>query len=182
METTIEIFRVILEVCRKHDHPLGFSFRYPIFHKTPTNEYRIHYTKYGLDYLETPYAKFVLRASGNGDTLLAINDEVLERLGEVITHIHGKTVEMTDLWDKVRYNEEIKKHLHLIYDPEEVLLRISANEDFYQQAKAHYVDAMAADYEKRYKNKFDRRSILMLNDDNIYVQLVGLSVQLYNQI
>lgn len=182
METTIEIFRVILEVCRKHDHLLGFSFRYPIFHKTPSTEYRIHYTKYGLDYLETPYAKFVLRASGNGDTLLVIKDEVLERLGEVITHIHGKPVEITGQWDKVQYNEELKKHLHLIYDPEDVLFRVSTNEDFYQQAKTHYVNAMAEDHEKRYKNKFYRRSILMLNDEHIYIQLVGLSVQHYNQI
>ena len=175
METTIEIFRVILEVCRKHDHPLGFSFRYPIF-QTGT-EYRFHYTNHGLQYLETPYAKFILHASGNGDTLLSIRDEVFARLGKVI-----KTQEHNGPWDKARYNEELKKHLHLIYDPEDILFRISTNEDFYQQAKMHYVEAIAAEHEKRYKTKFGRRSILMLNDDNIYIQLVGLSVQLYNQI
>ena len=80
------------------------------------------------------------------------------------------------------YNEELKKHLHLIYDPEDVLFRVAANEDFYQQAKMHYVEAIAADHEKRYKTKFGRRSILMLNDEHIYIQLVGLSAQLYNQI
>ena len=175
METTIEIFRVILEICRKYDHQLGFSLRYPIFQQG--TEYRFHYTDYGLQYLETPFAKFILHASGTGTTLLAIRDEVLTRLGEVI----GPPVEM-EPWDKPRYNEELKKHLHLIYDPENILFRVSANEDFYQKAKMYYVDAMAADYEKRYGKKFDRRSILMLNDDNIYIQLVGLSVQLYNQI
>ena len=175
METTIEIFRVILEVCRKYDHQLGHAFRYPQFEQG--TEYRIHYTEYGLDYLQTPYAKFILRASGTGSTLVAIKDEVLERLGEVI----GPPVEM-EPWDKARFNEELKKHLHLIYDPENVLLRVAANEDFYQQAKFHYVNAMATDYEKQYKKPFDRRFILMLKEDNIYIQLVGLSVRLYNQI
>jgi hypothetical protein len=180
METTIEIFRVILEVCRKYDHPLGFAFRYPIFQ--PGAGYRFHYTNHGLQYLETPYAKFILHASGNGDTLLAIRDEVFRRLGKVITHIHGKPVEMTCSWDKAKYNEELKKHLHLMYDPEEVLFRVSVNEDFYIKAKEHYVNGLAADYENRYGKKFGRRSILMLNDDHIYIQLVGLSVQLYNQL
>jgi len=180
METTIEIFRVILEVCRKHGHLLGFSFRYPIF-QTGAG-YRFIYTNHGLQYLETPFAKFILHASGNGDTLLAVRDEVFARLGKVITHIHGKPVEITGPWDKARYNEELKKHLHLIYDPEDILFRVAANEDFYQKAKMFYVEAMAADYEKRYKLKFERRSILMQRDDNIYIQLVGLSVQLYNQI
>jgi len=175
METTIETFRVILEVCRKHDHPLGFSFRYPIF-QTGTG-YSFIYTNHGLQYLETPFAKFILHASGNGDTLLAVRDEVFARLGKVI----AGPVEMGP-WDKDRYNEELKKHLHLIYDPEDILFRVSVNEDFYQKAKMHYVEAIAADHEKRYKTKFGRRSILMLNDEHIYIQLVGLSVQLYNQI
>ena len=175
METTIEIFRVILEVCRKYDHPMGFSFRYPIFQ--PGTGYRFIYTNHGLQYLETPFAKFILHASGNGDTLLAIRDEVLARLGKVV-----KEQENDGPWDKARYNEELKRHLHLIYDPEDILFRVAANEDFYQQAKMHYVEAIAADHEKRYKTKFERRSILMQQDDNIYIQLVGLSVQLYNQI
>lgn len=180
METIIEIFRVILEVCRKHDHPIGFSLRYPIF-QTGTG-YRFIYTNHGLQYLETPFAKFILHASGNGDTLLAVRDEVFARLGKVITHIHGNPVKITEPWDKERYNKELKKHLHLIYDPEDVLFRVATNEEFYQQAKMHYVESLAADHEKRYKTRFGRRSILMLNDDNIYIQLVGLSVQLYNQI
>ena len=174
METTIKIFRVILEVCRKHDFQLGHTFQYPLFQQG--TEFRIHYTKFGLDYLQTPYAKFRLYASGNTSTLVAIKNEVLERIGEVI----GTTI--MDPWDKGRYNDELKKHLHLIYDPEGVLFRISIDETFYQQAKMHYVEAIAADHEKRYKTKFDRRSILMLNDEHIYIQLVGLSVQLYNQI
>ena len=175
MEITIEIFRVILEVCRKHDHPLGFSLRYPIFQAG--TGYRFIYTEHGLQYLETPFAKFILHASGDSDTLLAIRDEVLARLGKVI-----KSQEITGPWDKDRYNEELKKHLHLIYDPEDILFRVAANEDFYQKAKMHYVEAIAADYENRYKTKFERRSILMQQDDNIYIQLVGLSAQLYNQI
>jgi len=175
METTIEIFRVILEVGRKHNHPLGFSFRYPIF-QTGTG-YSFIYTNHGLQYLETPFAKFILHASGNGDTLLAVRDEVFARLGKVI-----KSEQKDGPWDKARYNEELKKHLHLIYDPEDILFRVADNEDFYQQAKMHYVEAIAADHEKRYKTKFDRRSILMLNDEHIYIQLVGLSAQLYNQI
>ena len=176
METTIEIFRVILEVCRKHDHQLGFSLRYPIF-QTGT-EYRFIYTNHGLQYLETPFAKFILHASGNGDTLLAIRDEVFARLGKVVKG----PAEITGPWDKARYNEELKRHLHLIYDPEDILFRVAANEDFYQKAKMYYVEAIAADYEKRYKTKFGRRSILMQQDDHIYIQLVGLSAQLYNQI
>lgn len=174
METTIEIFRVILEVCRKHDHSLGFSLRYPIF-QTGTG-YRFIYTEHGLQYLETPFAKFILHARGNSDTL-AIMDEVLTRLGKAV-----KEQENDGPWDNVRYNEELKKHLHLIYDPEDILFRVAANEDFYQKAKMHYVEAIAADHEKRYKTKFGRRSILMQRDDNIYIQLVGLSAQLYNQI
>jgi len=176
METTIEIFRVILEVCRKHDHQLGFSFRYPIF-QTGTG-YSFIYTNHGLQYLVTPFAKFILHASGNGDTLLAIRNEVFARLGKVIK----ADAAQDGPWDKARYNEELKKNLHLIYDPEDILFRVAANEDFYQQAKMHYVEALAADHEKRYKTKFDRRSILMLNDEHIYIQLVGLSAQLYNQI
>ena len=174
METTIEIYRIILEVCRKHDHPMGFSFRYPIFQ--PGTGYRFIYTNHGLQYLETPFAKFILHASGNGDALLSIRDEVFARLGKVI-----KVQEQDGSWDKARYNEELKKHLHLIYDPEGILHRLSTNEDFYQRAKMYYVEAIAAEHEKRYKTKFGR-SNLMLNDDNIYIQLVGLSVQLYNQI
>jgi len=180
METTIEIFRVILEVCRKYEFQLGHTFRYPLFQEAL--EYRFHYTKYGLDYLQTPYAKFRLYASGNTETLIAIKEEVLERLGEVITHINGKPVEITDRWDKARYNEELKKHLHLIYDPEDVLFRVSVNEDFYQKANMHYVNTLATGFEKRYGKKFDKGSILMQPEDTIYIQLVGLSVQLYNQI
>ena len=180
METTIEIFRVILEVSRKHNHPLGHTFRYPTFQAG--TGYHFHYANHGLLYLETPYAKFTLSASGNGDTLLAVRDEVFARLGKVITHINGKSVEMTGPWDKTRYNEELKKYLHLIYDPEDILFRVAANEGFYQQAKMYYVESLAAEHEKRYETNFGRRSILMQQDDHIYIQLVGLSVQLYNQI
>ncbi len=176
METTIEIVRVILEVCRKHNIQLGHTFRYPLFQKG--TEYRIHYTKYGLEYLETPYAKFRLYTSGNTYTLIAIKEEVLERIGEVVTHIHGKPVEMTGIWDKTRFNEELKKYLHLIYDPDNVLFRVSVNEDFYVKAKKHYADSLS----KRYGEKFYGHYLLMLDDDNIYIQLVGLSVHLYNQI
>ena len=129
METTIEIFRVILEVSRKHGLEMGHTFRYPQFHEKETSEYRIIHDKYSLKTLRTPYANFRLNTSGNSHVLFAIKEEVLSRLGEVIP-----SVEM-GIWDKRRFNEELKAHLHLIYDPDGILTTLSTDEGFYQTAK-----------------------------------------------
>ena len=37
------------------------------------------------------------------------------------------------------YNEELRKHLHLIYDPDDILSRVSMNPDLYVSAKSYYL-------------------------------------------
>lgn len=179
METTIEIFRVILKVYRKYNYKIEALFRYPIFHKEPMKEYRFIQDDYGLKYLQTPYARFILN---QGYILPKIREDILGQLGEVITHINGKPVEMTGRWDEALFNEKLRNHLHMIYDPDNILFRVSVDPDFYVKAKAHYVNELELIEANKYIKKSGFYDSLMKNEYYIYTQLVGLSVYLYNQI
>ena len=190
METLIEIYRVILTIYRKHGYEISSIFAEgPIFHKEVKEGYRFILDDYysGLRYLETPYGRHRLHNSGRSDVLIAIKQEVLEILGQEITHVGGKPVEQTDLWDLERYDDELRKHLHLIYDPENILYRVSMGHgddighDGYE-ARKYYVDEIEKKHNRMYTIPYSLGFVQMLPDRYKYKQLVGLSVQLYNRI
>ena len=91
METTIEIFRVILDVYRKHNFSISTLFQQgPTFHKRVGYRFILGDNQ-GIKELETPYGRFLLYTCWT-DTLLAIKKELLSTLGREITHINGKKI------------------------------------------------------------------------------------------
>jgi hypothetical protein len=192
METIIEIYRVILSVYRKYGFEIGTLFHEgPSFHKqlgtcSERKELKQGFrfilgNKFqGLQYLETPFGRLRLHTSGSTEKFIAARDEIIGILGEEITHVGGKPVEVIDMWDMQKYDDEMRKHLHLIYDPEGILARF-AMDNGYMEAKQYYYDELAKIYWKKYRKPYLYDSLLFSSPYK-YNHLVGLSVALYNQI
>lgn len=196
METIIEIYRVILSVYRKYDFEIGTLFHEgPSFHKesgtcserkeSGTCSERTQLKQgfrfilgdkfQGLRYLETPFGRFRLHTSGSTEKFIAARDEIIGILGEEIT----QPVEI-DMWDMQKYDDELRKHLHLIYDPEGILARFAMDGN-YMEAKQYYYDELAKIFWKKYRKPYEYDSLLFSSPYK-YHHLVGLSVALYNQI
>jgi len=177
METTIELFRIILEVYRKYDYRIDSLFKEgPQFHVQKGYRFITDEPYSGLRSLETPYGSFRLCNSGETRVLKAIQSDLFNILGQEITHVNGKPVEETGEWNKQIYEDEMKKHLHLIYDPEGIL---KLN---YHDAKIYYVNELKRRYIEKYKKPYDAYTIQMFDSPYRFSHLVGLSVELYNQI
>jgi hypothetical protein len=189
METIIEIYRVILSVYRKYDFEIGTLFHEgPSFHKELQGTQLKQGFRFilgnkfqGLQYLETPFGRLRLHTSGSTEKFIASRDEIIGILGEEITHVGGKPVEIIDMWDMQKYDDEMRKHLHLIYDPEGILARFAMDEGYYMEAKQYYFDELAKIYWKKYRKPYLYDSLLFSSPYK-YNHLVGLSLALYNQI
>ena len=143
---------------------------------------QIQFTSYeGIKELETPYGRFTLYTWGWTDNLVAIKKELLIILGQEITHVNGKRIMVEELnWNMDIYEDELRKHVHLIYDPDHVLRDLNPKSlEYYHLVKSNYLIKL---------QKFDKYkepglyALQMLDSKHIYKHLIGLSVELYNRI